>query len=115
MTSTPSAPSAPSGPPLEQFLAAADAVADARADVDRQMAREVFGEAAVLLHDGLALDGLDEHDRASVVAGLCADLAAEDPGAAVRAHAASAAHDDDLHDPTAVAGAYASAVGVLQL
>jgi hypothetical protein len=40
----------------------------------------LFLEAATLLHNGLALDGLDEHDTDAVVAGLCADLTAEDPG-----------------------------------
>ena len=38
------------------------------------MAREVFEEAATLLYNGLALDGLDEHDASAVVAGLCVDL-----------------------------------------
>jgi len=48
------------------------------------MAREVFQEAATLLHNGLALDGPDGHDANVAVAGLWADLIAEDPGAAVR-------------------------------
>ena len=73
------------GPPFDQFLATAEAVAQARPEVDLEMAREVFHEAATLLHNGLALDGLDEHDASAVVAGLCVDLVAEDPGAAVRA------------------------------
>ena len=49
------------------------------------MAREVFLEAATLLYNGLAFDGLDEHDATAVVAGLCVDLVAADPGSAVRA------------------------------
>ena len=77
-------PSSTAGPLFEEFLAAAEAVARARPEVDPEMAREVFHEAATLLDNGLALDGLDAHDTAAVVAGLCADLVAEDPGAAVR-------------------------------
>ena len=73
------------GPPFDQFLATAEAVAQARPEVDLEMAREVFQEAATLLHNGLALDGLDGHDADAVVAGLCIDLVAADPGAAVRA------------------------------
>ena len=54
------------GPPFDQFLATAEAVARERAEVDLEMAREVFSEAATLLDNSLALDGLDDHD-ASVV------------------------------------------------
>ena len=71
------------GPPFDQFLATAEAVAQARPEVDLEMARAVFHEAATLLHNGLALDGLDGHDANAVVAGLCVDLVAEDPGGAV--------------------------------
>jgi hypothetical protein len=35
-------------------------------------------EAATLLHNSLALDGLDAHDAGAVVAGLCVDLVAAD-------------------------------------
>ena len=76
------------GPPfVDQFLATAEEVARARPEVDLEMAREVFLEAAALLHDGLAPDGLDEHDAGAVVTGLCADLV--NPGSLVRrsAHA----------------------------
>ena len=59
-------------------------------DLDAELAREVFLEAATLLDDGLALDGLDEHDARVVVAGLCVDLVAPDPGAAVRARSQAA-------------------------
>ena len=72
-------------PPFDQLLATAEAVARDRPEVDLELAREVFLEAATLLHNGLALDGLDEHDASAVVAGLCVDLVAADPGAAVRA------------------------------
>src|SRR4051812_24817272 len=63
-------------PPFDRFLATAEAVAQARPDVDAEMAREVFLEVAVMLDNGLALDGLDEHDAAAVVDGLCVDLVA---------------------------------------
>lgn len=104
------------GPPFDRFLVTAEEVARARPEVDPAMAREVFEEAARLLHDGLALDGLDEHDTAAVVDGLCADLVAADPGAAIRARARATSREPvGLHDPEGVAAAYLSAAAVLQL
>jgi hypothetical protein len=104
------------GPPFAEFLATAEAVAQARPEVDLEMAREVFHEAATLLHDGLALDGLDGHDARTVVAGLCADLVAEDPGAAVRARSRATLKDPgDLHDPEGASAAYLVAASILQL
>jgi hypothetical protein len=71
------------------------------------MAREVFAEAATLLHNGLVLDHLDEHDADATVAGLCLDLVAPDPGAAIRARSEATLRDPgDLHDPEGVSGAY---------
>jgi hypothetical protein len=103
-------------PPFDQFLAAAEAVARERPEVDLELAREVFLEAATLLDNGLALDGLDEHDASAVVAGLCIDLVAEDPGAAVRARSrATLEAPGDLHDPETVSGAYLVAVALFQL
>src|SRR3954451_22075962 len=102
--------------PFEQFLATAEAVAQARPEVDLELAREGFLEAATLLHNGLALDGLDEHDTSAVVAGLCLDLVAEDPGAAVRARSqATLRAPGDLHDPEGVAAAYLLSAAILQL
>jgi hypothetical protein len=106
----------PAGPPLDQFLAAADAVARDRPEVDLDMAREVFLEAATLVHNGLVLDGLDEDDASAVVSGLCADLVTADPGAAIRSRAQRVLTDPgELHDPEAAAAAYLSAVAVFQL
>jgi hypothetical protein len=103
-------------PPFDQFLATAEAVARARPEVDPEIAREVFHEAATLLDNGLALDGLDEHDAYAVVAGLCVDLVAEDPGAAVRARSqATLQGPGDLHDREAVSAAYLIAASILQL
>lgn len=103
-------------PLLEPFLAAADEVARARPDVDPELAREVFDEAATRLHNGLALDGLDEHDTQVVVAGLCVDLVAEDPGAAIRARSvASVAATGGLHDPHAASAAYLVAAEILKV
>lgn len=83
---------------------------------DAGMAREVFLEVATLLHDGLALDGLDEHDAASVVDGLCVDLVAADPAPAVRARArATSESPGDLHDPQGASAAYLMAAAILQL
>jgi hypothetical protein len=102
-------------PPFDQLLATAEAVARARPDVDLEMAREVFLEAATLLHNGLALDGLDDHD-ARAVAGLCLDLLATDPGAAVRARSEAALEEPgDLHDPRGVAASYLVSATILQL
>jgi hypothetical protein len=103
-------------PPFDQLLATAEAVAEARPEVDPDLAREVFLEAATLLHNGLALDGLDEHDATAVVAGLCVDLVAQDPGAAVRKRSrATLETPGDLHDPEAVSTSYLIAAQILQL
>lgn len=108
--------SSTAGPMFEEFLAAAEAVARARPEVDLEMAREVFHEAATLLDNGLALDGLDDHDVTAVVAGLCIDLVAEDPGAAVRSRSrATLADPGDLNDPEGVSAAYLVAASILQL
>jgi hypothetical protein len=72
-------PPGSTSPPFDQFLATAEAVAQARPEADLEMAREVFQGVATLLHDGLALDGLDERDAGAAVAGLCLDLVAEVP------------------------------------
>ena len=104
------------GPPFDRFLATAEAVARARPEVDPEMAREVFLEVATLLHNGLALDGLDEHDADAVVAGLCVDLVTADPGAAVRARSRATTEDPgDLHDPEGAAAAYLAAASILQI
>jgi hypothetical protein len=104
------------GPPFDQFMATAEAVANARPGVDLEMAREVFHEAATLLDNGLALDGLDEHDASAVVAGLCVDLVAEDPGAAIRARSrVTLENPGDLHDPEGASAAYLVAAAILQL
>jgi hypothetical protein len=104
------------GPPYDQFLATAEAVARERPEVDLEMAREVFAEVAFLLYNGLALDGLDEHDADAVVAGLCVDLVAPDPGGAVRARSeATLAEPGDLHDPEAASAAYLVSARILQL
>ncbi len=103
-------------PPFDQLLATAEEVARERPDVDRELAREVFLEAAALLDDGLALDGLDEHDARVVVAGLCADLVAPDPGAAVRARSRAALDTPEgLHDPEGVAASLSVSATILQL
>src|SRR4051794_20486275 len=103
-------------PPFDQFLATAEAVAKERPEVDLEMAREVFLEAATLLDNGLVLDGLDEHDASAVVAGLCIDLVAADPGAAIRARArATLEEPGDLHDPEGVSAAYRFTAALFQL
>jgi len=109
-------PSRTVGPPFDRFLATAEAVARSRPDVDPEVAREVFLEVATLLDDGLVLDGLGEHDAASVVDGLCVDLVAADPGAAVRARSrATLADPGDVDDPEGVSAAHLVAAAILQL
>jgi hypothetical protein len=106
----------PTHPPYDHLLATAEWVADARPEVDRDMAREVFAEAATLLHDGLVLDDLDEHDASAVVTGLCLDLVSPDPGAAIRERAAALTDEPgDLHDPASVARCYGIVVRLFQL
>ena len=103
-------------PPFDQFLVTAETVVRARPGADPDMIREVFQEVATLLHNGLALDGLDEHDAAAVVAGLCADLVTDDPGAAVHARSEAVGKaPGDLHDPEAVSAAYLVSASILQL
>jgi hypothetical protein len=106
----------PVHPPYDLLLATAETVAQQRPEVDLAMAREVFAEAATLLHDGLVLDGLDEHDAGLVIAGLCDDLVAPDPGAAIRARADAVLSDPgDLHDPEEAWAAYLTTVALFQL
>ena len=100
---------------LEPFLAAADAAAAERPDVDRDVARELMAEAAEMLHNSLALDHLDEHDHDLAVAALAADLVALDPTEAVRARAEALADDPALHDADGVRGAYLVVIQVLGL
>lgn len=105
----------PLDPVFDPLLAMPDKLAS-RPGVDVEMAREVFLEAATLLHNSLALDALDEHDKRAVVAGLCEDLVDPDPGAAIRARALAVQDDSgDLHDPLVVAGTYVFAAQTLQL
>ena len=88
----------PTHPPYDLLLSTGEEVAAARPGVDPAMVREIFEEAATLLHDGLVLDGLDDHDQRIVVEALCVDLCATDPGSAIRARADAALTDPgDLH------------------
>jgi hypothetical protein len=103
------------GPAFERFMATADAVGQARPEVGVELARELFDEAATLIHNSLALDGLDEHDTDAVVDALCLDLVAPDPGAAIRARSQAAGQDPELHDPEGAAAAYLNVVTVLRL
>lgn len=103
-------------PPYDQLLATAERVARERPEVDEELAREVFEEAATLLHNGLALEGLDDHDAHLVVAGLCEDLVSGDPSEAVRRRPRAVLDDPgDAHDPRGVAAAYEVSARVLQL
>lgn len=105
----------PTNPLLAPFLVAASDAAQTRDDVDPEVAREVFTEAATLLHNGLALDGLDEHDTSIVIDGLCIALQDPDPGAAIRACAAASSEDRSLHDRPAVSASYLIVASLLQV
>lgn len=101
----------PTHPPYDLLLTTGEEVAAARPDVDPAMVREIFEEAATLLHDGLVLDGLDDHDQRVVVEALCVDLCAPDPGAAIRARAdATLTEPGGLHDPEEAWSAYLTTV-----
>ncbi|MFL6108585.1 MAG: hypothetical protein ACJ72D_26315 [Marmoricola sp.] len=100
-------------PLLDPFLAAAEEAAATRPEVDADLARELMAEAATMLHNGLALEGLDEHDTRAAVAVLANDLVAPDPGAAVRARAEAVLADADLHEPEVVSGALRVAAAIL--
>jgi hypothetical protein len=102
--------------PYDRFLVTAERVARARSDVDADLAREVFLEAATLLYDGLALDGLDDHDTERVVDGLCVDICAPDPSSAIRARSqATLDEPGDVHDAEAVSAAYVISAALFQL
>jgi hypothetical protein len=109
-------PSDDVNPLLEEFLAAADAAARSRPEVDPELARELMAEAAIMLHNGLALDGLDDHDTRAAITALAGDLVAADPEAALRARFQTTLDEPgDLHDPEAVSGAYRVAAAILRL
>ena len=101
---------------FDRFAAAAEAVAAARPQVDPSMIREIFQDAATMLHNGLALDHLDEHDAKVVVGELCTALADPDPTAALMTRFYAATEDPEgLDDPIGVALAYENVLGILQL
>jgi hypothetical protein len=103
-------------PPYDRFLATAEQVAEERPEVDLEMAREVFHEVATTLYNGLALDGLDDHDTGAAIDALCADLVVADPGAAIRARARAAVEEPgELHDPDAVSAALLIAAAMMRL
>ena len=103
-------------PPYDRFLTTAQTLLQDRPELDAEIVREIFLEAATLLDNGLVLDGLDEHDADAVVAGLCVDLVADSPGDAVRARAqATLDTPGDLHDPEGVSAAYLTAAAIYQL
>jgi hypothetical protein len=101
---------------FDRFAATADSVARARPQVDPAMIREIFDDAATMLHNGLALDHLDDHDARIVVPELCAALSDADPTAALMTRFYAATEEPvDLHDPIGVALAYENVLGILQL
>ncbi|MBZ5737162.1 hypothetical protein [Nocardioides mangrovi] len=103
-------------PPYDRLLRVAEDVARERPEVDLELAREIFLEAASLLHNGLALDGLDDHDADAVVDGLCSDLVAPDQGEAIRSRSRRVLEEPgDLHDPESVSRALLIVVSLFKL
>lgn len=101
---------------FDRFAATGAEVAAARPQVDPAMIEEIFGEAATLLHNGLALDHLDDHDAQVVVPELCSALADADPTTALMSRFYAATETPDgLHDPVGVALAYENVLRILQL
>lgn len=101
---------------FDQFADTALAVAKARPQVDPAMVQEIFDEAATMLHNGLALDHLDEHDAHVVIPQLCTALTDADPTTALMTRFYAATDNPaDLHDPIGVALAYENVLGILQL
>jgi len=82
-------------PPYDRFRATAETVARERPGVDAGLALEVFDEVATLLHNGLVLDALDDHDAAAVVDGMCLDLVSGDPATAFRRRSAATLEDQE--------------------
>ena len=101
---------------VDRFSATAVAVAEARPQVDPGMIREIFQDAATMLHNGLALDHLNDHDAQIVVTELCAALSDRDPTAALMTRFYAATEEPEgLDDPIGVALAYENVLGILQL
>lgn len=100
-------------PGFEPFLAAAETAAASRPEVDVDIALELMAEAATMLHNGLVVDHLDEHDQPVVIARLAAALTDPDPAAALLRAADDVAAD--LHDLEGAAGAYLAAASVLRI
>lgn len=104
-------------PPYDQLHRTAEQVARERPEVEAEMAREIFLEVATLLHNGLVLDALDVDDASAVVAGLCVDLTADEPGNAIRERSRRIQESPpgDLHDPATVAEVYLVTAALLGL
>ena len=85
---------------FDRFAETAVAVTKERPQADPAMVQDIFDEAATLLHNGLALDHLDDHDADIVISELCVALADEDVTAALLTlFYAATDHPEDLHDP----------------
>ncbi|WP_270888924.1 hypothetical protein [Pedococcus sp. 5OH_020] len=101
---------------FDRFGETAVAVGKTRPQVEPAMIHDIFDEAATLLHNGLAMDHLDDHDADIVISELCVALTDADVTTALltRFYAATD-KPEDLHDPTGVAMAYENVLRILQL
>ena len=103
-------------PPYDQFLATGEEVIRERPEVDPELTREIFLEVATMLDNGLALDGLDEHDAAAAVAEALPRPGHRRPGGSDPRRSRATEEDrGDLHDPESVARAYLIAAAMMQL
>ncbi|GAA2736386.1 hypothetical protein GCM10009867_20960 [Pedococcus aerophilus] len=101
---------------FDRFDQTAVAVVQARPEADPTMIKEIFEEAATLLHNGIALDHLDDHDADIVIAGLCIALSDADVTTALLTLFYAATDEPDgLHDPAGAALAYENVLRILQL
>ncbi|WP_406832872.1 hypothetical protein ABEG17_08620 [Pedococcus sp. KACC 23699] len=101
---------------FDRFDQTAVAVVRERPHVDPAMVREIFDEAATLLHNGLALDHLDDHDADIVISELCLALTETDVTTALLTRFYAATDEaTGLRDPTGVALAYENVLRILQL
>lgn len=100
---------------FDRFGETAAAVVEARPEVDPAMVRDIFDEAATMLHNGLALDHLDGHDADIVISELCVALTDADPTTALLTRFYATDQPTDLHDPTGAAVAYENVLRILQL
>lgn len=101
---------------FDRFGETAAGVVKERPQADPVMVRDIFDEAAIMLHNGIALDHLDDHDADIMISELCVALTDADVTTALLTRFYAATDEPaGLHDPTGVALAYENVLRILQL